>query len=522
VKESITNYQFVSAGGLYLSAMLLLVVPGVAHTSDRIIGNDAIAVASFDVPYGLTQGNISPMVGNLQAGFYPISGQQAGGRSVSGHAIFRLPQVQPPRVRSATLQIVRNKGEQRCSGAEPVLIDLYAYISDGKLDLSDVGRGQRIHRSEGTCVDSSFSEPLDVSAAVRTAIATGGKFIGFSLRAGNTRRAYGLVAFNGNNPAIRDANRVRLLVTVADDDVAAVESASPALTAAGSAAQAGPPGVVSGIAGALSNLMHGGGTQSKQGVPAVTSNERQAASVPPSANTSSPAGATPSAADANIVGLRLGVSPAEVREAIGKHDKTMKIMEQQGGLKDLPGVAFLSKVVASLDRRLPVGPVDEIGVHFPPPPHKPQAIFINRSTGFDESGMPLITAIKDALIEKYGPPSFSRDAGADVYMTWAFTPAGAQMIDDAVERRCPRMGLSHPANTANVFFVDLKSDGCGLTILARMSRNSTGQGAFGPLARYLSVSMIDASGFPQMRSATRSYMDSKVHDSASKVKGPKL
>jgi predicted 2-oxoglutarate/Fe(II)-dependent dioxygenase YbiX len=129
--------------------------------------------------------------------------------------------------------------------------------------------------------------------------------------------------------------------------------------------------------------------------------------------------------------------------------------------------------------------------------------------------------MKDALIDKYGAPSYVRDAGFDVRMTWAFDLSGAQLSGKDVERRCIRFDVLDPQNTANILFEDRKSEGCGLTIQATMGRNQVQMNA-GELARYLSIYMIDGSKFPDMRSATQAYVENEVREAAKKAPTPKL
>ncbi len=226
---------------------------------------------------------------------------------------------------------------------------------------------------------------------------------------------------------------------------------------------------------------------------------------------------------ADIVGLRLGMTADEIRLELRNHSKEMRITEERGTLTDLPGVSFVRRVLGSLERGGPNGPMDAIGVHFPPPPSKPVAIFIDRWTGFEEGKQPLFSSMRDGLVKKYGTPSLVRESGPKTYMTWAFRPSGDQIVGSTVESTCPRINPIAPQSTENVFFYDaIKADDCGLTIYAELSRNAVGRASWGPLATYLTIYMIDASAFANMRAATRSYVDQGMRDSASKVKAPDL
>lgn len=246
---------------------------------------------------------------------------------------------------------------------------------------------------------------------------------------------------------------------------------------------------------------------------AAQGSERTAASVPTTS------------VNVDIVGLRLGMTPEEVRKTIREHDKTFRVNEQRASLQDLPGVTFLSEVTAALDRRLPVGALDSIGVHFPPPPHKSQAIFINRFKGFEEGTLPLVTTIKDGLIKKYGTPSFIEEPGFEIYMEWAYDSSGARISDSFRKQRCIRFNAADPQDMPNVFFEKRQSDGCGITVLASMGRNWVRDEIPphpGQLVTYLSIYIIDDSKFSAMRTATQSYVDTSVRDSAKNVPAPRF
>ena len=91
-------------------------------------------------------------------------------------------------------------------------------------------------------------------------------------------------------------------------------------------------------------------------------------------------GASATPVNVDIVGLRLGMTPEEIRQTMQEHDKNFKVKEQRASLQGLPETTFLSELIGGLDRRLPVGSLDSIGAHFPPPPHKSRTIFIQRFT----------------------------------------------------------------------------------------------------------------------------------------------
>jgi len=81
-------------------------------------------------------------------------------------------------------------------GAEPVVIDVYAYAGDGKAAVSDASTGTRVAQLSASCSDSpAFARPIDVTAIVRQmAVPAGVRFVGFNIRKANNRQGPSLFA----------------------------------------------------------------------------------------------------------------------------------------------------------------------------------------------------------------------------------------------------------------------------------------------------------------------------------------
>jgi hypothetical protein len=141
---------------------------------------------------------------------------------------------------------------------------------------------------------------------------------------------------------------------------------------------------------------------------------------------------------------------------------------------------------------------------------------------FEGEQLPLVTAIKDGLVTKYGTPSYMEEPGLyEVYLEWAYDPSGARTNDNSREQKCIRFNRSDPQDMGNVLFMNRQSKGCGVTILATISRNDA-RGSAGQLATNLHIYIIDDSAFPAMLAATESYVDTTVRESAKKVPAPKF
>jgi hypothetical protein len=519
---------------------LVMALAAPAFAVDRQIGVDAALTASYSQ---LTGGAPSPwQVGRgLHVGYWQRSSGAAQGVGSNNIAImeYQLPEVQPTRIRSAIFQF--SGRAVQCVGDEQVVVDVFAYAGDGRSDVPDSTAGTRVATLSANCRDNpAFNRPIDVTNLVRQlSVPAGVRHIGFNVRKGNNRRGPG---FFGLYPG-------KLNIVVADQDVAV----APSPVSIGGATSGGTPSgssqvdvgrVIGGLVGAAGTLIGGGGSkQAGNEAAAVLSNPPMTSAdtgVAPSSTFpgTSPTGAevagaaaassagvaaptAPAAAPVNvdIVGIRLGMSLDEVKRAVQAHSPGMRIDEQNGIINNAPATAYMSWLIAKSGKGAPAGSTDAIGVHFPPPPNAHRALFVERFTGFLHGQQPLSDAIKEALVKKFGPPSAVRESPGDHGLLWTFNAAGVQIIDKSTQARCGKFTpIDPPARGQNILFNGYKSQGCGVTVQARIGRASLN----GPLSDYLSVSLIDDSQFEEIRQAAARFANQATRDTASKVGVPKL
>jgi hypothetical protein len=222
-----------------------------------------------------------------------------------------------------------------------------------------------------------------------------------------------------------------------------------------------------------------------------------------------PAGAT-SAPSFDISGLRLGMTPDDARRTLQARSRDYQLKDHRAPIDRSGSAPFLSMVTAALPERIAAGPLESYGVQFPPPPYASKAIFIERYGVFKPGQEPLLNEVRASLIKKYGEPSYVDDHARETILVWAFSPAGTQMVEKAVFRRCVRHLPTDPLSLArpNELLYDRQSEGCGLTIYARILRNQIRGSvpmAWGELATLLSISMTDDSQFPAMRLAIKNH-----------------
>ena len=517
---------------------LAMALAAPAFAVDRQIGVDPALTGSYSQ---LTGGAPSPwQVGRgLHVGYWQRSSGAAQGVGSNNIAImeYQLPEVQPTRIRSAIFQF--SGRAVQCTGDEQVVVDVFAYAGDGRSDVPDSTAGTRVATLSANCKDNpAFNRPIDVTNLVRQlSVPSGVRFIGFNVRKGNNRRGPG---FFGLYPG-------KLNIVVADQDVAV----APSPVSIGGATSGGTPSgssqvdvgrVIGGLVGAAGTLL-GGGSSRQAGNeaaavlsnPPMTSADTGVAPSSTSPGTSPPGGevagaaatssagvaapTAPAAAPVNvdIVGIRLGMSLDEAKRALQAHSPAMNVNETRGIVNNVSATDYLSWIIARGNQRGTDGSGDAIGVQFPPPPNAHRAIFVERFTGFQANQYPLFETLRQALVQKYGPPSFASEG----VMLWTFNAAGMQIIDNNVNARCAKFPPTDPpARGQNVLFNGYKTAGCGPTVFVRYERNR------GPsdrdLVRWMSVSLVDDSQFEDMRQAAARFATQATRDTASKVSAPKL
>ena len=409
------------------------------------------------------------MGNHMMVGFWQrSSGAKAGVGSINtGVVELQLPRTPP----SASL------GHAAVQGAcQPVFrrrarrVRGFRFRRHGRPDAADAISGQRLAQLTANCTDNpAFTQMIDVSNLVRQlTVPSGLRFAGFNVRKMNHRAGPSYFGFSA----------AKLTIVVADQDVAAVPNPANIGGTAGGATTGGAPAagsqvdvnrVVGGLLGAAGTLMRGGGEKPARDQagneaaavlsnPPMTSTDGGAASSPTYSGTS-PAGgevvvaaATPTAGAApamsraaaavniDIVGIKLGMSFDEVKRALQAHSPAMRAEEARGIVNNVAATDYLSWIIARGNQRGTDGSGDAIGVQFPPPPNAHRAIFVERFTGFQANQYPLFETLRQALVQKYGAPSFASEG----VMLWTFNSAGAQIVDNNVNARCAKFPPTDP------------------------------------------------------------------------------
>ncbi len=223
----------------------------------------------------------------------------------------------------------------------------------------------------------------------------------------------------------------------------------------------------------------------------------------------------------DILGMTLGMSPAEIKTALQDSGLQFKTREIPLTLKDLPGVTFVGSLHAirhGEDVRS-----DEIRVDFPPPPHAPRAVLITRLVQYPNDSGPLTREVAAALVGKYGKDRWIDDrynTAASLRLAWIDTPAGVRILDP--KTRCSKAHWSPRANEGHAFFNSIQFvDGCGLTIVANFRGGDPGTpGA--PMVSGMWTTLVDYHSLRQQISQTQVYVEQQVRDAAKARGTPKL
>ena len=192
-----------------ISALLLATLPAVSIAADRAIPLSPVVSMSWGyvTPGTAVNPHRLPAVGFWQRS----SGARQGVGAVFVATMeYQLPETAPARVRSATFQF--SGRQSQCSGAEPVVIDIYAYPANGKGEAADASAGTRVAQMRADCATNpAFNQPIDVTAIVRQlSVPAGIRHVGFNMRKANNRQGPGLFGLNAG----------KLTVVLADQELA--------------------------------------------------------------------------------------------------------------------------------------------------------------------------------------------------------------------------------------------------------------------------------------------------------------
>lgn len=224
----------------------------------------------------------------------------------------------------------------------------------------------------------------------------------------------------------------------------------------------------------------------------------------------------------DILGMKLGMTPDEIKAALQASDLKFQIREIPMTLKDLPGANWLGSISAI--RHGGDARSDEIRVDFPPPPHETRAVLITRLIQYAVNAGPLTREVESALVQKYGKERWVRDrynTSSELHSAWIDTPAGVRITDP--KTRCiknhwsPRTTDGSHASFNRLDFVD----GCGLTVVAMIRGGDPGKPSH-PMISGMWTTITDYDLLLRQRNETHAYVERGAQEAASSRGTPKL
>lgn len=224
---------------------------------------------------------------------------------------------------------------------------------------------------------------------------------------------------------------------------------------------------------------------------------------------------------ADVLGMRLGMTPAEIKTALSASGLGFQVREINNTLRELPGATFLGSIHALRGG----GDVrsDEIRVDFPPPPHEPRAVLVTRLVQYPVESGPLTREVAAALDEKYGSNRLIDDRyanAASLRLAWIDTSAGARILDKS--SKCPRAHWSPRTTEGHAFFNTIQFvDGCGFTIIANFRGGDPGTPR-APMVSGFWTTIVDYASLRQQIAQTQAYVEQQVHGAAKARGTPQL
>jgi hypothetical protein len=122
------------------------------------------------------------------------------------------------------------------------------------------------------------------------------------------------------------------------------------------------------------------------------------------------------AAKLDILGVHLGMTPAQAKSVLSQHRKGMYWAQAEGSLRAEADWGF----------GLNANSRETVPFRFSPPPGDPKVVEVGRDLIFDPSQSPTVENLTNSLTEKFGKPSDESPStlGGERAFVWAWDKAG--------------------------------------------------------------------------------------------------
>lgn len=225
--------------------------------------------------------------------------------------------------------------------------------------------------------------------------------------------------------------------------------------------------------------------------------------------------ATPAEAKTDILGITLGMTPAEVRAAFKATGLPFQLQDVRTTIEDLPGEPFIGSIHAR--RQGGDSREDEVLVNFSAPPNPLRVVMVTRLLDYGVDKGPLKVDLAAALESKYGAARLRQDRTHGIDLSWIKTPAGIPVLEK--NTRCPRPKFQTDPQ-GHIFFAGLTiQDGCGLSVGAEVNGAQLKKPT---LATALWVAIVDYDDLWKQIEKTQAYIEAKVQGAAKARGTPQL
>ncbi len=191
------------------------------------------------------------------------------------------------------------------------------------------------------------------------------------------------------------------------------------------------------------------------------------------------------AAKLDIVGVHLGMTPAQAQSVLAQHRKGMLWQEEKGNL-GIQEDQFLARANAVWGNVGNSG-AERVVVVFSPPPGGPKVVAVSRDVSFDKSQVPTVENLANSLTDKFGQPGYKSTPSPGPIMVWYWDKAG-QTSRGIPLYLCDVTGvyneLQNPVASIPGFQQD-NDAGCAIAVRAQINSLDSG------IANQLFVTLID-------------------------------
>ncbi len=196
------------------------------------------------------------------------------------------------------------------------------------------------------------------------------------------------------------------------------------------------------------------------------------------------------AAKLDILGVHIGMTPAEVKNVLAQHRKGMQWQEEKGdlGIQEDQFLARASVVWGNVGN----SGAERVVVVFSPPPGGPKVLAVERTLWLDQSQATTIETLANSLTDKFGQPlTKSPPNSTNREFFWAWDKAGqiSKPNQSNIVNRRVLLIFESPSTMRYLLLPVLQQQddgGCAMVVRARITSNNGG------VATSLEMTLTDA------------------------------